>query len=65
MVETIVTILVLGLCVLGISIKIWAKKDGEFSGTCASQNPYLNEKGENCSFCGKSPTEFGECDGEN
>jgi len=63
MVEIIVTILVLGLCVLGISIKIWAKKDGEFSGTCASQNPYLNEKGENCSFCGKSPTEFGECDG--
>ena len=62
MVETIVTILVLGLCVLGISIKIWAKKDGEFSGTCASQNPYLNEKGKNCSFCGKSPTEFGECD---
>ena len=65
MVEIIVTILVLGLCVLGISIKIWAKKDGEFSGTCASQNPYLNENGENCSFCGKSPTEFGECDGEN
>ena len=65
MVEIIVTILVLGLCLLGISIKIWAKKDGEFSGTCASQNPYLNEKGENCSFCGKSPTEFGECDGEN
>tara|TARA_B100001142_G_scaffold54231_1_gene52557 strand:+ start:46007 stop:46204 length:198 start_codon:yes stop_codon:yes gene_type:complete len=65
MVETIVTILVLGLCVLGISIKIWAKKDGEFSGTCASQNPYLNEKGENCSFCGKKPTEFGECDGGN
>ena len=65
MVEIIVTILVLGLCVIGISIKIWAKKDGEFSGTCASQNPYLNEKGENCSFCGKSPTEFGECDGEN
>tara|TARA_B100001063_G_scaffold242846_1_gene272323 strand:+ start:134 stop:331 length:198 start_codon:yes stop_codon:yes gene_type:complete len=65
MVEIIVTILVLGLCVLGISIKIWAKKDGEFSGTCASQNPYLNDKGENCSFCGKSPTEFGECDGEN
>jgi hypothetical protein len=63
MVEIIVTILVLGLCILGISIKIWAKKDGEFSGTCASQNPYLNEKGENCSFCGKSPTEFGECDG--
>ena len=65
MVPTIVTILVLGLCVMGISIKIWAKKDGEFSGTCASQNPYLNQEGENCGFCGKSPDEFKECDGKN
>ena len=65
MIPTIVTILVLGLCVLGISIKIWAKKDGEFSGTCASQNPYLNQDGEICSFCGKSPDEFKECNGEN
>ena len=65
MVPTIVTILVLGLCVMGISIKIWAKKDGEFSGTCASQNPYLNQEGENCSFCGKSLDEFKECSGKN
>jgi hypothetical protein len=56
---------VLGLCVMGISIKIWAKKDGEFSGTCASQNPYLNQEGENCGFCGKSPDEFKECSGKN
>ena len=65
MIPTIVTILVLGLCVLGISIKIWAKKDGEFSGTCASQNPYLNQGGENCGFCGKSPDQFKECNGKN
>ena len=65
MVPTIVTILVLGLCVMGISIKIWAKKDGEFSGTCASQNPYLNQEGENCGFCGKSPDEFKECSEKN
>tara|TARA_X000001036_G_C20486016_1_gene727780 strand:- start:75 stop:272 length:198 start_codon:yes stop_codon:yes gene_type:complete len=65
MIPTIVTILVLGLCILGISIKIWAKKDGEFSGTCASQNPYLNQEEENCSFCGKSPDQFKECDGKN
>ena len=25
----------------GIAIKIWAKKDGKFAGTCASQNPKL------------------------
>ena len=65
MVPIIVTILVLGLCVMGISIKIWAKKDGEFSGTCASQNPYLNQEGENCGFCGKSPDQFKECNGKN
>ena len=53
------------MCVLGISIKIWAKKDGEFSGTCASQNPYLNQEGENCGFCGKSPDQFKECNGKN
>ena len=65
MIPIIVTILVLGLCVLGISIKIWIKKDGKFSGTCASQNPYLNQEGENCGFCGKSPEHFKECNGKN
>ncbi len=64
LVPVVVTILVLSLCLLGIGIKIWAKKDGEFSGTCASQNPYLNQSGDNCSFCGKSPEQFKECNGE-
>ncbi len=45
----------IGLGFLGIAIKIWAKKDGEFAGTCASQSPYLNKEGENCSFCGATP----------
>ena len=39
----------------GIAIKIWAKKDGEFAGTCASQSPFLNQEGENCSYCGAKP----------
>ena len=55
------TIGLLGLGVLGIAIKLWAKKDGEFSGTCASQNPVLNESGEPCGFCGKPAEEFGTC----
>ena len=55
--SVIVTIMVLGLCVLGISIKIWAKKGGEFSGTCASQSPFLNKDNESCSYCGKLPSE--------
>ena len=43
----------LALAVAGIAIKIWAKKDGKFAGTCASQNPTLNETGESFGFCGE------------
>jgi hypothetical protein len=50
-----ITFGLLALAVLGIAIKIWAKKDGEFSGTCASQSPILNKDGEVCGFCGKMP----------
>ena len=45
------------LCFAGIAIKLIVKKDGEFSGTCASNNPYLNKEGEACSFCGAQPEE--------
>ena len=45
------------LCFAGIAIKLIVKKDGEFSGTCASNNPYLNKEGEACSFCGARPDE--------
>ena len=37
------------------------KKDGEFAGTCASQNPILNKDGETCGFCGKTPEQYEEC----
>lgn len=53
----LITIGLLGLAFAGIAIKIWAKKDGEFAGTCASQNPHLNKTGEACGMCGKLPTE--------
>jgi len=59
-------LLTIGLLVLafaGIAIKIWGKKDGEFAGTCASQSTFLNKEGESCSFCGKSPDQFSECNG--
>ena len=52
-----ITVILLGLGVAGIAIKIWAKKDGEFAGTCASQSPFLNKEGEACGFCGASADE--------
>jgi len=45
----------LGLGLLGMAVKIWGKKDGEFTGTCASNSPFLNKEGEPCSFCGALP----------
>ncbi|HSR60923.1 MAG TPA: hypothetical protein VLL47_09215 [Robiginitalea sp.] len=55
----LLSIVLLGLAFAGISIKIWAKKDGKFAGTCASQNPHLNRDGAACGICGKLPEEPG------
>ncbi len=58
----LLTVGLLLLAVAGIAIKLWAKKDGKFAGTCASQNPALNQDGAPCGFCGKPAEEIGTCD---
>lgn len=57
MILVVVAILMLALAFAGIAVKILLKKDGKFAGTCASQSPFLNKEGENCSFCGATPEE--------
>ena len=47
----LITIVLLGLGFAGIAIKIWAKKDGEFDGTCAGSNVKMKAKGITCG-CG-------------
>jgi len=47
----ILSIVLLGLGFAGIAIKIWAKKDGEFDGTCAGSNVKLKAEGITCG-CG-------------
>jgi len=61
----LLTIGLMALAFAGIAIKIWAKKDGKFAGTCASQNPHLNKEGESCGFCGRVPDEYSSCSEEN
>ena len=56
----IITFILISLAFAGIAIKIWAKKDGEFAGTCASQSPFLNKDNKPCGLCGKMPEEA-EC----
>jgi hypothetical protein len=53
----LLTIVLLGLAFAGIAIKILVKKDGQFAGTCASNNPMLQEKGASCGVCGARPDE--------
>lgn len=47
----------LALAFAGIAVKIWAKKDGQFAGTCASNNPLVQAEGGSCGFCGARPEE--------
>lgn len=53
----IASILLLGIGFAGIAIKLLVKKDGQFSGTCASNSPFLNKEGEACGMCGALPAE--------
>tara|TARA_B100001057_G_scaffold231401_1_gene231664 strand:+ start:729 stop:938 length:210 start_codon:yes stop_codon:yes gene_type:complete len=61
MVLFVVTLLLLSIAIAGISIKVIAKKNGKFSGTCASASPFLKMgNDEPCGICGKMPDEI-EC----
>ena len=53
----LITFIFIIIAILSIGIKLVLKKNGEFSGTCASQNPFLNKEGEACGFCGALPEE--------
>ena len=52
----LISVLLIAIAFSGIAIKLILKKNGEFSGTCASQSPFLNNTDEPCGICGKIPT---------
>ena len=52
----LISIILVGIAFSGIAIKLIFKKNGEFSGTCASQSPFLQNSDEPCGLCGKIPT---------
>ncbi len=53
----IISIIVVALCIAGIAIKLLVKKNGEFAGTCSSNNPLLKTEGGACGICGAKPEE--------
>ena len=52
----LISIILVAIAFSGIAIKLIVKKNGEFSGTCASQSPFLQNSNEPCGICGKIPT---------
>ncbi len=52
----LISIILVTVAFSGIAIKLIFKKNGEFSGTCASQSPFLQNSDEPCGICGKIPT---------
>lgn len=50
------TIIVLGLSVLGMSVRVFLKNE-TFRGGCASNNPMLRDKVGACGVCGKTDFE--------
>ena len=58
---TLITIGFIAVFFVLMSVRLLLKKDGEFKGTCASQNPYLVKEGITCSgACGGN----GDCKNE-
>lgn len=53
----LLSIALMGLAFAGIAIKILAKKDGKFAGTCAGNNSALQKEGVVCGVCGAKPNE--------
>ena len=58
----LLALLIVGLAVVGLSLRILLVKDGEFRGTCSSNNPMLKDKVGNCTVCGSKPGEA--CQGD-
>lgn len=44
-----------------MSVRLIFLKGGEFKGTCASQNPFLNKDGGTCGYCGKTVDSASSC----
>ena len=57
----LISIILVAIAFSGIAIKLIVKKNGEFSGTCASQSPFINKDGEPCGLCGKMPEQQTDC----
>lgn len=57
MIVVLLSIIFVAIAIAGIAIKILVKKNGQFSGTCSSNNPLLQNDNGSCGICGARPQE--------
>ena len=53
----LLTIIIVGFVFVGVGLRILLVKNGEYRGSCATMNPYLQKEIGNCTVCGKTPEE--------
>ena len=61
MATVLLAILLIGIFFVAMSVRLLLLDKGEFKGTCASQNPYLQKEGATCGYCGKT---VGSCEND-
>ena len=61
MTTTIIAIICVAFFFIALSLRMILLKNGEFKGTCASQNLVMNPEGEACGYCGKVVMPRGDC----
>jgi hypothetical protein len=54
----LISIVIIAVSIAGIAIKLLVKKNGQFSGTCSSNNPLLRDEVGSCGICGAKPNEI-------
>ena len=57
MMVIVLSIILIAIAIAGIAIKILVKKNGQFSGTCSSNNLLLKNENGSCGICGARPEE--------
>lgn len=57
MTVVLLSIVIIALAIAGIAIKILVKKNGQFAGTCSSNNPLLQNENGSCGICGAKANE--------
>ncbi|MAJ52144.1 MAG: hypothetical protein CMB82_11120 [Flammeovirgaceae bacterium] len=62
MITIFLSISFVALFFVGMSVRLIFLNKGEFKGTCASQNPYLNPEGATCGYCGKTVVSGAPCE---